>query len=222
MARPGMTHVRHYFDYKSPYAFLAQAATSALAAEPGITVEWLPYTLQIPKYLGDAALDAEGRDMVGTRNDHQWRRVRYAYMDCRREANRRGLVIRGPRRIFDSSLAHIAFLFVQTQGAPQAFHAACFDRFWRRELDLESSLALSALMRETGYDANGFDAYAAGQGREAYEHLQTMAERTGVFGVPSWMVGDELYWGLERLERVYEQAGLIWRGGTAPSSSSGF
>jgi len=213
--RVNSRHIRYYFDYKSPYAYLAEAATVALAAEPGVTVQWLPYTLQIPKYLGEAALDAEGRDIVGTRNDHQWRRVRYAYRDCRREANRRGLVIRGPRRIFDSSLAHIAFLFVQAQGDPQAFHALCFERFWRRELDIESGLALTALMRETGYDANGFEAYASGRGREAYEQVQTLAEAAGVFGVPSWLVGDELYWGLERLQRVYEQAGLVWPGMTA-------
>ena len=35
------------------------------------------------------------------RNAHQWRRVRYLYMDCRRQARRRGLTIRGPRKIWD-------------------------------------------------------------------------------------------------------------------------
>ena len=85
-----MPHVKHSFDYKSPYAYLAQEATYDLAAKPGITVEWLPYTLQIDKYLGSAKLDAGGEDTVGTRNDHQWRRVKYSYMDCRREASRRG------------------------------------------------------------------------------------------------------------------------------------
>lgn len=201
-------HVRYYFDYKSPYAYLAEAATAALAAEPGITVEWLPYTLQIPKYLGDAALDAEGRDVVGTRNDHQWRRVRYAYMDCRREANRRGLVIRGPQRIFDSSLAHIAFLFLQEQGGAEAFHAACFERFWRRELDLESIDALASLMCEIGSDGTGLAAYAAECGRALHDRLQAEAEAAGVFGVPSWLVDNELYWGLERIGRVYERLGL--------------
>ncbi|MCZ6666813.1 MAG: 2-hydroxychromene-2-carboxylate isomerase, partial [Gammaproteobacteria bacterium] len=103
-----MPTVTHYFDYKSPYAYLAQEATFELSELPEVTVEFLPYTLQIPKYLGTAELDADGRDTVGTRNDHQWRRVRYAYMDCRREANRRGLTIRGPRKIFDSTISHIA------------------------------------------------------------------------------------------------------------------
>ena len=71
---------------------------------------WVPYTLKIEKYLGRAELGNDGADIVEERNDHQWRRVRYSYMDCRREANRRGLTILGPKKIFNSSLAHIAFL----------------------------------------------------------------------------------------------------------------
>ncbi|MFL6373564.1 MAG: 2-oxoglutarate dehydrogenase E1 subunit family protein, partial [Pyrinomonadaceae bacterium] len=39
------------------------------------------------------------------RNPHQWRRVRYSYMDCRRQARKQGLVIRGTQKIWDSSLA---------------------------------------------------------------------------------------------------------------------
>ena len=42
-------------------------------------------------------IDAQGNVLSEERNAHQWRRVRYLYMDCRREAGRRGLVIRGPR-----------------------------------------------------------------------------------------------------------------------------
>ena len=127
-----MRTVIHYFDYKSPYAYLAQQPTFELARDTGAQIEWRPYTLKIEKYLGEAELDADGRDTRGTRNDHQWRRVRYSYMDCRREANRRGLVIRGPRKIFDSSPAHIAFLYVSERGDFSAFHNAVFERFWRR------------------------------------------------------------------------------------------
>src|SRR4026207_734472 len=90
--------VVHYFDYKSPYAYLAQQPTDALEVEAralGIVIERLPYTLDIPSYLGEARLDESGRDVIGTRNAHQWRRVRYAYMDWRRAAGRAGLGVRG-------------------------------------------------------------------------------------------------------------------------------
>ena len=44
------------------------------------------------------------------RNAHQWRRVRYSYMDCRGHARKRGLIILGTRKIWDSSLAASAVI----------------------------------------------------------------------------------------------------------------
>ena len=202
-----MAHVTHYFDYKSPYAYLAQEATFDLAAQAGITVEWLPYTLQIGKYLGTAQLGADGKDTVGTRNDHQWRRVRYAYMDCRREANRRGLTIRGPRKIFDSSIANIGFLFVRDQGDFRSFHDAVFERFFRRELDIDDPASIAGLMTETGFDAAGFDAFLAAEGRARHDAIISEAEAAGVFGVPGYLIDGELFWGAERLELVREKLG---------------
>ncbi|MCZ6784883.1 MAG: DsbA family protein [Proteobacteria bacterium] len=197
--------ISHYFDYKSPYAYLAQEETRALEDLPGVSVEWLPLTLDIPSFLGAAELDESGRDTVQTRNAHQWRRVRYAYMDCRREANRRGLVIRGPQKIFDSSLAHIAFLYARERGDFRPFHEAVYERFWRRELDIEDAAAIEKLLGACGVEACGFADYRIGEGRLERDRIQREAESHGVFGVPSYRVDGELFWGAERLPRVRER-----------------
>ena len=200
--------VQYFFDYKSPYAYLAEESAWALAEESGVEVEFLPYILQIPKYLGSAELDDSGQDTVGTRNDHQWRRVRYSYMDCRREANRRGMTIRGPKKIFDSKLAHIGFLFVSEQGDYRAYHDAVFEKFWRRELDIENIEALTGVMAAQGYDADRFPDYAATTGADKLAAIINDAEARGVFGVPSYLVDGELFWGKERLPLVREKLGL--------------
>ena len=194
-----MNTVHHYFDYKSPYAYLAQKANWELEALSEVQVCLVPYTLKIEKYLGRAELGNDGVDVVGERNDHQWRRVRYSYIDCRREANRRGLTILGPKKIFNSSLAHIAFLYVSKSEDPRRYHDAIFERFWRREFNLESYKEITGLMKELGYDAREFSAYFNGLGLKEYQLMQTEAENSGVFGVPSWRYNGELYWGLERL-----------------------
>jgi 2-hydroxychromene-2-carboxylate isomerase len=196
--------VHHYFDYKSPYAYLAQQVNWELAALPNVEMYWVPYTLQIQKYLGCAELGDDGVDQVGERNDHQWRRVRYSYMDCRREANKRGLTILGPRRIFNSSLSHIAFLYVLRTGDHRRFHDAIFERFWNRSFNLESYEALTDLMNELGYDAENFLSFSKGIGLSDYEAKQTEAEKMGTFGVPSWQHNGQLYWGMERLNLLKE------------------
>ena len=109
-----------YFDYKSPYAYLAKDPARGLAAEFGLAIEWRPYTLRIPEYLGS----------LDNRNDHQWRRVRYSYADCRRIANERGLTVLGPQRIFDSRVGHIGALYAQAHGVFVAYHYLVFERFF--------------------------------------------------------------------------------------------
>ena len=90
-----------YSDYKSPYAFLAKDLIYELEDQFDVHLEWLPYTLDIPSYLGSARLDERGDVIESSRNAHQWRRVRYSYMDCRRQARKRGLVVLGTRKIWD-------------------------------------------------------------------------------------------------------------------------
>src|SRR5215475_11659047 len=168
--------VTHYFDYKSPYAYLAQEETYRLQEDFDVQVDWLPYTLDIPSYLGAAEVDETGRVLHETRNAHQWRRVKYSYMDCRREANRRGLVIRGPRKIFDSSLAHIGMLYAKRQGSFRPYHDAVYERFWKRELDIENPLAIQQVLEEVGIDGAGFFDYLHGQGRQEHDQIRTRAE----------------------------------------------
>src|SRR2546423_13732044 len=115
-----------YIDYKSPYAYLAKDAAYRLQREPGVAIDWLPYVLDIPAYLGSAKVDAEGRVLEQSRNAHQWRRVKYSYMDVRREANRVGLTIRGTRKIWDSSLAGIGLLYAKRAGVFRACNDEIF------------------------------------------------------------------------------------------------
>ena len=200
-----MKRVIHYFDYKSPYAYLAQEETFRLRDDLGLDVEWLPYTLDIPSFLGSARVDVGGRVLEESRNEHQWRRVRYAYRDCRREAQRRGLVLRGPQKIFDSSIAHVGFLYAKCRGDFRGYHETVFERFWKRELDIEDPVVIARILDESGCDAQGFPVWLAGEGRREHDRICTDAEERGVFGVPSYLVDGELFWGLERLERVRER-----------------
>jgi 2-hydroxychromene-2-carboxylate isomerase len=195
--------IKVYSDYKSPYAYLAKDLIYALACETDPEIDWLPYTLDIPAYLGSAKLDSSGGVLEESRNAHQWRRVRYSYMDCRREANRRGLTIRGTQKIWDSSLANIGMLYAKEQGVFRAYHDRVFERFWRREVDIESVPALSVLLGECGADAAGFPAFAQGEGRALLRRIQIEAEAAGVFGVPSFLLEDgDLYWGREHIPTI--------------------
>jgi 2-hydroxychromene-2-carboxylate isomerase len=198
-----MRRVTVYTDYKSPYAYLAKDLAYQLERDLQVRLEWLPYVLDIPSFLGSARIDADGTVLEESRNAHQWRRVRYSYMDCRRQARKRGLVIRGPQKIWDSALAAAGMLYAQRAGDAvfRRYHDAMFERFWRRELDIEDVAVIAAVLTEAGADGAAF-AVQAQAGRDEVAAISRAAEAVGVFGVPSFIVDDELFWGSEHLPDI--------------------
>jgi len=206
MAAPRTVTV--YIDYKSPYAYLAKDLAYRLAEDfPGIALDWLPYILDIPKFLGSARVDAQGKVLEAERNDHQWRRVRYSYMDCRRAATKRGLVIRGPQKIWDSSLAACGMLYAKRHGEAvlRRYQDLTFERFWKRELDIEDPAVVAAVLAEAGAETTGFAGWVEGEGRTELARVCREAEDKGVFGVPSFIVDGELFWGREHLPDIRQR-----------------
>ncbi|GAN76254.1 2-hydroxychromene-2-carboxylate isomerase [Acidisphaera rubrifaciens] len=181
--------VRVYTDYKSPYAYVANAALFDLERTHGVTLEWLPYTLRIDEFMGP----------VETRTPHFWRKVRYSYMDARRFAGEQGLVLKGPKRIYDATLASAGMLYAQRHGFFRPYHDAVFAAFWDRRLDIDDLGQMSALVAALGGDAADYAAYARGEGRERVAAITAEAEELGVFGVPSMILDGELFWGNDRI-----------------------
>jgi 2-hydroxychromene-2-carboxylate isomerase len=196
-----------YIDLKSPYAFIAIEPTRAMAAALGVPVDWRPFTLDIPSYLGSARLDKRGRVASSQRTPQQWTGVRYAYRDARRYANLRGKTLRGTEKIWDSSLAAIAMLWVKQQ-RPDLFDGfvdELYRRFWRREVDIEDCEVLESSLEEFDGElvaGGAFQIFADGPGRQAHDELNRAAFGAGVYGVPTYLVGDEMWFGREHLPRV--------------------
>jgi 2-hydroxychromene-2-carboxylate isomerase len=192
-----------YTDYKSPYAYLAKDLAYGLEQDCPVKVEWRPYVLDLASRYGSAVVDAEGRVVEANREAHQWRRVRYSYMDCRRQARKRGLVIRGTQKIWDSTLALAGMLYAQQAGELvfRRYNDAVFERFWRRELDIEDVTVIAAVLTEAGARGDGFAEYAQ-TGRDAVTEISRAAEDIGVFGVPSFLLDGELFWGSEHLPDI--------------------
>ena len=193
-----------YIDLKSPYAYLAIEPTRDMARERGVHIDWRPFTLDIPSYLGSAKLDRKGKVEKSQRSPTQWTGVKYAYMDARRYANLRGKTVRGTVKIWDSSLAGIAMLFAKLQGAEafDRFIDTLYPPFWRRELDIEDIGVLEGVLKQAGLEVEGFETYVAVEGRALHDEINARAFDTGVFGVPTYLVEDEAWFGREHLPRI--------------------
>ncbi len=191
-----------YIDLKSPYAFIAIEPTRAMAAALGVEVDWRPFTLDIPSYLGSAKLDARGKVESAKRTPQQWTGVRYAYRDARRYASLHGRALRGTVKIWDSSLAGIAMLWAKQQGLLDPVLDEAYPPFWRRELDIDDVSVLEGVLSGAGVEVGGFRTWADGPGRALHDASNEAAFDAGVFGVPSYLAGSEMWFGREHLPRV--------------------
>jgi 2-hydroxychromene-2-carboxylate isomerase len=211
----GEARLAVYVDLKSPYAFIAIRPTRAMARLLGVEVEWRPFTLDIPSYLGSAKLAKDGKTVESAhRTPEQWSGVKYSYRDARRYASLTGKTLRGTVKIWDSSKAGIAMLWAKERGGFDRFLDVAYPAFWKRELDIEDWGVLEGALAEAGLATDGFRAWAEGAGRALHDEINEAAFAAGVYGVPTYLVEDEMWFGREHLPRVAWILG--GRQGTAP------
>jgi 2-hydroxychromene-2-carboxylate isomerase len=82
-----------------------------------------------------------------------------------------------------------------------ALAGAVMRALWAEERDIADAETLKAIAREQGRDADALAAAAADPAtRAAYDAYTQEALERGVFGAPTYVYGDELYWGQDRLD----------------------
>jgi 2-hydroxychromene-2-carboxylate isomerase len=193
--------VKMYSDFKSPYAYLAFDPAMALGERFDVRVRWVPFQLRL-----------KGK---GERSIYSEYKVKYSYMDARRWAKPRGLWIRGPLKIYDTTPAAIGGLFADKHGRFLDYGRAAFKQFFLRELEADQAEAVAQLLARLGLSDRDYLAYFAGEGRAAYERCQQEAAEDHVFGVPFFIFRGEPFWGHDRmplLEQRLGEAGLALDG----------
>jgi 2-hydroxychromene-2-carboxylate isomerase len=190
--------VKLYFDYKSPFAYLAAEPAFALPERFAVDVRWLPFVLRLKG--------------PGERSVYSDRKAKYSYMDVRRWANKRGgLIIKGPPKIYDSRPALIGGLFAQRHGFFRPYTETVFKSFFERTLEIDVPEQVASVIASLGGSADEYRAYLAGEGAGALEECLNEADADQVFGVPIFAFRGELFWGHDRMSLLEErliEAGL--------------
>ena len=188
------TRITAYTDIRSPFTFVAKAEIYSWERDFGVSVDWWPYTTPLEAAFGPAI----GRD------DRQLRKIKYTYMHVRRLGASQGLTIRGTKRIFDPTPAHVALLQARDDGIFRACHDLMFERVFRRELDPDDEEQVGETLRDLGGDVEAWSRRLA-TGAAELEAINRRAEAEGVFGVPTVVFEDELFWGTDALPFARER-----------------
>jgi 2-hydroxychromene-2-carboxylate isomerase len=161
-----------------------------------VKLHFIPFGVNIRKVYGG---DVEARD------ERNRRKLRYLYLDARRAAAERNLIIRPPKKIYSARFAFYAGMSAEDQNLFRPYADRVFDRFWKRDLEVENPNALAGILDEIGADTTQFRGYIANEDLEAKPRLKACfaeADRDQVFGVPTLIVERELFWGYDRMDWV--------------------
>jgi 2-hydroxychromene-2-carboxylate isomerase len=186
--------VKLYFDYKSPFAYLAAEPAFALAEAYRIELRWIPFTLRI-----------KGK---GERSQYSEWKARYSYLDARRWANRRGgFPIRGPKKVYDTAPALIGGLYAMRAGVFREYTLRAYARFFDHALELDVADQIAALLAECGASAQDYREFLSGDGPKQLGACLEEAHADRVFGVPLFVFRGEPFWGHDRMPLLAERLG---------------
>ncbi|HTY55149.1 MAG TPA: DsbA family protein [Candidatus Binataceae bacterium] len=190
-----LVEIKLYFAYTSPYTYLAMEPAYALEQSHRVRLRFIPFAVKIRHIYDDTA----------DRSERNRNKLKYLYRDVRRFANERGITIRAPQRIFNARLVATAGLFAMKAGKFRPFSDRVFERFFKRELDVEDRAAVGAVLQEVGLDAQEFERYAAEEGPTQLAQGFAEGERDNIFGVPTFLVEGEPFWGNDRVDWVIKK-----------------
>ncbi len=197
-----------FFDCSSPWTYLAFHNIEPLAAELNEPIHWRPV-------LVGGIFNAINPSVYALRANPVPAKAAYMLKDMQDWARVAGLKIIMPPKVFpvNSVKAMRGCIWLEPQGKLPAFARAVFEAYWAREEDISQDAVLLAICAQLGIDG---DAFLAGIADSAIkQQLKDNTDeviRRGGFGSPTIFVGDDMYFGNDRLPLV-RLALLRQRGG---------
>lgn len=182
-----------FFDVGSPASYLAWTQVPGLCQRTGVTVHYRPMLLGgVFKATGNAspaAVPAKGR---------------YSGVDMQRFARRYGVTLTmNPHFPVNTLMAMRLATAALDSEQRDTVLAALFEGLWLQQRDLSDIDVLGKALTEAGLDPARWAALA--QDQAVKDRLKATTEEAvarGVFGAPTFFVGEEMFFGQDRLDFV--------------------
>ena len=186
------------FDYGSPNAYLAWKVLPVLAARHGASVNLLPCLL-------GGIFKATGNQAPGVAFSGVKGKLDYEMLEIRRFVQKHGIVDFRMNRAFpvNSLLAMRGLVACAPGDEFDRYLDAVIAGFWERDLPMADPETLASVLTEAGLEAERLLALAQTHAVKARlaDNTAAAVER-GAFGAPTFFVGDEMFFGKERLDQI--------------------
>jgi 2-hydroxychromene-2-carboxylate isomerase len=194
MSTPG-ARLEFWYDFASTYSYLSAMRIEALAAAAGVEVAWKPFLLG-PIFQAQGwttspfnIYPAKGRNMV---------------RDIERLAAQRGLVFALPNKFPQNSLVAARLALVGAErGWIAPFTRAVYVAEFAHGADISERATLGPILESLHLDSQKiFSRIGEADIKDRLKQQTAEAQARGIYGAPSFLVGEELFWGDDRLEQA--------------------
>lgn len=194
-----MQAIDFWIEYGSTYTYLSVSRIGRLAAQTGVEVRWQPFFL-LP-IMAELGMTQGPFLPYPSKTAYMWR-------DIERRAAKHGIPYSRPSTYPVNSLltARVACIAAQ-EGWCQSFTEKVFELHWTQNQLIGTEENLRGALQWVGQAPD--DLVTRAQAPSVKDQLKAQTARAkslGVFGAPSFTVGNELFWGDDRLEEAFEWA----------------
>jgi 2-hydroxychromene-2-carboxylate isomerase len=186
-----------YFDFASPYSFLAHKKIRKIEKENSIRIKYMPILLGGLFNLSGIKANADIPI-----------KAKYMIKDCKLWAEKNNISFKFNNYFPIKTLNLMRCVLVaERKDFTQMFINKIFDAIWRDGINLNDSLIIEKLLKNLDLNPKTFLVEASDiKIKEELKIRTNDAYKKGIFGAPSFLVNNKIFWGQDRIEFVLNEA----------------
>ncbi len=191
---PEPVDVKLFFNFRSPYCYIASKTLFTIFDDYHTNLVWRPLG-------GWSGRSSPERAKV---------KVPLTRQDVRRITGKMGIPMNPPPITTDPTIAGAASLLAEEQGLLREWIVEVMRAEWAAGLDIGQEEVLLEVGAKIGLEADALRAsFSDSEGLKQLERNWEEAQELGLIGVPSFQIGDELFWGSDRIEYVLDHLNAL-------------
>ena len=187
--------LKFYFDFISPYSYLAYKKLRSINKDNGIKVTYNPILLGGLHKLGGITAPAfNERKMKNIKND------------CELVAKKNNIEFVWNLKFPINSLYLMRGYLVLSDDLKNKYFDICFDSYWKNNLDISNKEVIEKILNFIKLDTKKF--YEDIENEEVKNKLKELTNHAfekDIFGAPTFVVNDKIFWGQDRLDYALEE-----------------
>ncbi len=184
-----------YFDFISPYSYLAYKKIKLLNNEKELNINYKPILLGGLHNLGGITAPAF--------NNHKLKNMK---SDCELVALKNNIEFKWNSKFPQNSLYLMRGYLVIQNNVKEKFFELCFNAYWKNNEDITDEKNINKILDLVDQDKNDFLRKIENKKiKEMLKKLTSDAFEKDIFGAPTFMIDNKIFWGQDRLDYALEE-----------------